>query len=306
MGGTIGVDSFGADKGSEFWFTLPVKKENKKRGSQSTLSISEPPSPTSSQPHPSDSTTLDMSQRRPTRAEPSQNTVRVAYESSIEFVSGGIAAPFVAPYSDMAAAGLSQDMALLVMPNEGLQQSISVQLKRWGVHFVCGATLEQAEQGAADTNADRLQRGLNELPVTVIVADIDVVELSDSTLDEQDMRFILIASEPTRNGLGTDSHRYKRCSSYTFVLKPVRREALWRALLWHGKEDETVAAPGALSMSRRGSLIAGVASASAQVPDTPRARRWLVPAQAPIVPPLDARILLVEDNPINVQVGPEL
>ena len=297
MGGTIGVYSAGQGFGSEFWFTLPVAYHEPRK----TISPR----------------TKERKADHEDHASPVQNIARVAYDPSSDFVFSRPAAPVAQSVVDNVKTSLKDDRVMIAVPNDGVRRVLTGYLTRWGLAHDSGDSIESAEAAVAKSNTNKSST----LSVSVIVVDIDYMEVPAALLQTANIRFVLLCSDAHRRNVmsGKTIDPYAGVEHCTHLNKPVKRQAFWQALLSRGHvyEGSSKAAIDRTmsSFSKRNtprgtkpiSPAPAAPSPSASTTDSslPERRGSLTLRPASPTPAISsgARILMAEDNLINIQVS---
>lgn len=265
MGGTIGVWSSGVNRGSEFWFTLPVQyrrpKGDPKRNNPQDLGVLETSVDSyvrAASSHPlssercrcgvlsfclywllSDSgvvVRLHSPRPQPATSQATvKNVARVAYERSSEYVLSKLTPDFAQDLKATADSVLGRETALLICPASGVLGVCSQYLKRWGLRHYTGDDFDAAEQALVDA-------GSNVDNVSMIIMYIDEEDsgIPEELLARDNIRFVFICSESHgRQRGGGKPLWYHQCSNYTLLHKPVKRRPLWKALISSGQVQES-------------------------------------------------------------------
>ena len=216
MGGTIGVHSDGLGCGSEFWFTLPVAYHEPRRAPREfgdMFSLGGTPVVKEAAPAP-------------------RNVARICYEPSSQFVFDYISAAVPGAVSEVVETSLALDRALLVVPNAGVRSVLAYYLNRWEVPFVQASSFDEAEQLRAQEDHALTASSQAVRPINIIVADLDRVTIPAAMCERADVRFVLLCSDAfRRNAKDKLDPPYSAIAQYVLLNKPVKREALWHALL---------------------------------------------------------------------------
>lgn len=186
--------------------------------------------------------------------------------------------------------------AIAISPSEGLMAVLRYHFTRWGLRHTCWRSLAEADDILSST-------------ATVVVADLDHVELPDSVLSCPRLRFIFLCSGSRRRTLSTDGSISRTCADFTVINKPLKRLALWRALLRRKGNNAGSSGSDALVRQQQrfyhGTAVPGAELLPAPAPTTPAASTTAEPAvTAPLVKPQERpRILVAEDNSVNVMAS---
>ena len=206
---------------------------------------------------------------------------------------------------------------LVLCPNLGVQEIVHYYLTRWQVSW---------ETGTPE---------LTSLPptTTMVLCDIDSVTLPPSILIQPHVRFIFLCSDSHRRALYRAGQSLC-CRDYTLLNKPLKRQALWRALLrargdqystpttvmerqWQRFHDAGLQSSehtdSSVALLRPPesdpTSVAVVTSPSAPLapvrelePTAPPISKPDEPVCPPSPPPPCRRILVAEDNSVNVMV----
>ncbi len=123
---------------------------------------------------------------------------------------------------------------LLVIPNPGLATVLCRYLDRWGPEYDCGPTLELAISTAFEKDEATRAKGRTPKAVSIVIADIDRgLPLPEWLVNRSSIRFLLLCSDAHRRAEAktVTQHWYSACQSFVLLNKPVKREALFDALV---------------------------------------------------------------------------
>ena len=191
----------------------------------------------------------------------------------MDFVLECIAVPLSAEVQ-MTLPQLSKLVVWMLCDNEGILSCLCYHLDRWGVEHRVASRAEEAEE----------QWG----PGVVLLVDLDCFEVPPNILMLPQRRFLFLCSDHRRRALVAENNVGKLCSDYAIIIKPLKRMALWQALLRCKFHDDS---PEPTALMRQQQLFH---------------HRTLAPIPSvPLALPVDrrTRILVAEDNSVNVLVG---
>ena len=203
------------------------------------------------------------------------------------------------------------------VPNDGIRRVLAGYLTRWGLAHDSGDSIEAAETAVSKSNTSKN----TQLGVTVVVADIDSLEVPATLLQTVNIRFILLCSDAHRRNVmsGKTIDPYAGVEHCIHLNKPVKRQAFWQALLSRGHVyegsskaaiDRTMSSfskrntpRGAKAISPAPASSSPAASTTDSAPLERRGSLTLRPSSPTPVISSGARILMAEDNLINIQVA---
>ena len=168
--------------------------------------------------------------------------------------------------------------ALLIAPAKGMAAVLSRYLDRAAVAHDSAPDFQRGTARVKQTNAQSKAKGRRPMPVSMVIADIEGSaraasrRVPESMLRREGIRFVLVCSQAEKGLLEqADAPWYAIAQRCAVITKPVRRMAFWAALVGESVAPDTLAD-------------------SVDVAPAPKAAS---PAAGP-------RLLLVEDDEINV------
>ncbi|EDQ87916.1 uncharacterized protein MONBRDRAFT_26982 [Monosiga brevicollis MX1] len=188
---------------------------------------------------------------------------RVAYEPSAEFILKRCKIPFASELQGIATKRFQGQFALVCSVHAGITKIVANYLKRWGLKFSVGTSVNAAFLAAKSEHG--VQR-MNQISVAIVDADVVAVSEEEKSLS---CRFVCLCNDSHRRLLQTGkSEEWASCADHVLLAKPIKRLSLWNALVYDEPLPEET------------------------VPEATVAQIALLP-----------RILLAEDNPLNVQIA---